>query len=115
MEKYNYVIEALKIIITVSVFFVWFVRYKNIKREFRRYHLPRWFRDLVGILKISFSIMIHSSINQIILIGSLGIVILMLGAFIIHMKMKNKFREYIASITMLLLSSLILFYTLMSF
>ena len=112
MESYSYIIEAIKIIITVSVFFVWFVRYKNIKREFVKYKYPRWFRDLVGILKISFSIMIHSSLNSIVIIGSLGISILMVGAFFTHMRINNPFREYIASLVMLTISGLVLYFSL---
>ena len=112
MESYSYIIEAIKIIITVSVFFVWFVRYRNIKREFVKYGYPRWFRDLVGILKISFSIMLHSSINSIVVIGSLGISILMIGAFFTHMKINNPFREYIASLVMLTISTMVLCFTL---
>jgi len=112
MENYSYIIEAIKIIITVSVFFVWFVRYRNIKREFVKYGYPRWFRDLVGILKISFSIMLHSSMNSIVVIGSLGISILMIGAFFTHMKINNPFREYIASLVMLTISTMVLYFTL---
>ena len=112
MESYSYIIEAIKIIITVSVFFVWFVRYRNIKREFVKYGYPRWFRDLVGILKISFSIMLHSSMNSIVVIGSLGISILMIGAFFTHMKINNPFREYIASLVMLTISTMVLCFTL---
>ena len=47
------IIEALKIISGVAIFFVWVVRYDNIKKEFNEYQLPTWLRDLVGILKIS--------------------------------------------------------------
>ena len=43
-------IEALKIIAAVAVYFVWVVRYENIKKEFSDYKLPEMFRDLVGIL-----------------------------------------------------------------
>ena len=101
-------IEVLKIIVTVSMFFIWFVRYDNIKKEFKEYKFPRWFRDVVGILKISFCVMLHSSIDQIVVIGSLGIIILMLGAVITHIRMRNQFRKYIASVTMFLIISIIL-------
>tara|TARA_B100000073_G_scaffold305038_1_gene274028 strand:+ start:394 stop:738 length:345 start_codon:yes stop_codon:yes gene_type:complete len=112
MVSLENLIEALKIVATVSIFFVWFVRYKNIKREFSKYGFPRWFRDLIGIMKISFCIMLHSNVNEIVMIGSMGIAILMMGAFFTHMRMKNTFREYIASVAMLSISGLILFYTL---
>ena len=114
MENLEYFIEALKIIATVSIFFVWFTRYKNIKREFVQYKLPRWLRDIVGILKISFSVMLHSSDFQVVLIGSLGITILMCGAVFTHIRMKSRFRQYIASVTMLSISSLILYFTFKS-
>ena len=48
------IVEALKIVVVAAVFFVWVVRYENIRKEFKDYNLPNWFRDLVGILKISF-------------------------------------------------------------
>ena len=105
-------IEALKIIATVSIFFIWFVRYDNIKKEFKEYKFPRWFRDVVGVLKISFCVMLHSSDNEIVLIGSSGILILMSGAVITHIRMRNTFRKYIASVAMLLISAIILFDTL---
>ena len=34
------IIEALKIIAGVAVFFVWVVRYENIKKEFVQYKIP---------------------------------------------------------------------------
>ena len=55
--------------------------------------------------------MLHSSINEVVSIGSLGISVLMMGAFFTHMRMKNTFREYIASLAMLAISGLILLYT----
>ena len=58
------IVEALKIIATVSIFFVWFVRYKNIKKEFQKYGFPRWFRDLIGIMKISFCIMLSNNYSK---------------------------------------------------
>ena len=108
MLEINVLLDALKIIVTSAIFFVWFIRYDNIKKEFEEYNLPTWFRDLVGILKISFSIMIHSNNIDIVLIGSLGILALMLGAVITHIRMKNNFRKYIASVAMLTITSFIL-------
>ncbi len=107
-------IEIIKIIATVSIFFVWFVRYDNIKKEFKYYEFPNWFRDLIGILKISFIIMLHSSNKDIVLSGAAGISILMIGAVITHIKMRSDFKKYIASVFMLSISSLILYYTIVS-
>ena len=104
--------EVLKIVASCSIIFVWFVRYDNIKKEFREYGLPSWFRDIVGILKISFSLMIHSSNKDIVFIGSLGILVLMFGAVTTHIRMKNNFRKYIASVAMLTITSFILLFTI---
>ena len=71
--------------------------------------MESWFRDLIVILKISFIIMLHSNINQVATIGATGITILMLGAVFTHFRMKNNFRRYIASITMLVICSIILY------
>ena len=105
------IIEALKIIAAVSVFFVWVVRYENIKKEFQSYNLPKMFRDLVGILKISFTVMLQYENNNLIIIGSLGIVVLMLGAVATHVRMKNPARDMLPAITMLSIGLIILLYT----
>ncbi len=105
-------IHILKIIATVAIFFVWFIRYDNIKKEFSDYNFPSWFRDLIGILKISFMVMLHSPNQEIVIIGSLGIFILMIGAVLTHIRMKNNFRKYIASLTMCIISALILYFSI---
>ena len=111
IESFVYI---LKIIATVAIFFVWFIRYENIKKEFSEYSFPSWFRDLVGILKISFIIMLHSSNGEVVIIGSLGIFLLMIGAVLTHIRMKNNFRKYIASVTMCTISALILYFSIQS-
>ena len=58
--------EIFKIIILVSILYVWVVRYQNIINEFNLYNLPSWFRDLIGILKISFGIMLFSNNHKIV-------------------------------------------------
>ncbi|MAZ68343.1 MAG: hypothetical protein CMG49_03070 [Candidatus Marinimicrobia bacterium] len=112
MLETNVLLDALKIVVTSAIFFVWFIRYDNIKKEFKEYNLPTWFRDIVGILKISFSLMIHSSNKDIVFIGSLGILVLMFGAVTTHIRMKNNFRKYIASVAMLTITSFILLFTI---
>ena len=103
------IVEAFKIVVIVAILFVWVVRYDNIKKEFKDYNLPNWFRDLVGILKISFSVMLNSNNDDIVIIGSLGISALMLGAVGMHIKMKSTFRSYIASVAMIFICIFILY------
>ena len=102
-------IEVLKTIVTISILFVWFVRYDNIKTEFKQYGYPRWFRDLVGILKISFTAMLHSNNVGVVNIGSLGILLLMVGAVYTHFRVNNSFEKYLASLSMLIICSIIIY------
>ena len=103
-----YLLELLILYFGVAVFFVWVVRYENIKKEFVHYNLPRWLRDLVGILKLSFGAMLQFSNTGIVQLGALGITILMSAAVITHIRLKSRFREYIASVAMLAISLIIL-------
>lgn len=107
----NNIIGALKVISGVAIFFVWVVRYDNIKREFEEYRLPSWLRDFTGILKISFACMLQFSNNEVVILGALGISFLMTAAVITHIKLKSNFRMYIASVVMLLMSILILYFS----
>ena len=105
-------IELIKIVSSVAIFFVWVVRYENIRKEFNEYNLPTWLRDLTGILKLSFAWMLHFSDPRIVLAGSSGITLLMLAAVVTHVRLKSTFRRYIASVTMLLLSITILYFSI---
>ena len=107
----NNTIEALKVISGVAIFFVWVVRYDNIKREFEEYRLPTWLRDFTGILKISSACMLQFSNNEVVILGALGIIFLMTAAVITHVRLKSNFRTYIASVVMLLMSILILYFS----
>ena len=103
------IIEVLKIVVTISILFVWFIRYDNIKMEFKDYGYPDWFRDLIGILKISFTVMLHSNNVSVMNIGSLGILLLMIGAVYTHFRVKNDFRKYLASLGMLIICTIIIY------
>ena len=59
-----FIVEILQIITASSILFVWTVRYENIIKEFQQYQLPTWLRDMVGILKISFAIMLLGKFNK---------------------------------------------------
>ncbi len=106
------IVSALKIITFVTVFFVWVVRYKNIKEEFLHYNLPNWVRDPVGILKISFTLMIQSSENQVVTLGASGIALLMVAALITHIRVKNPIFKMLPAFIMLSISLIILLYHL---
>ena len=98
---------ALKALMAGSIFFVWVVRYQNIVEEFRTYGLPIWLRDLVGILKLSFLIMLFSNYLSIVIFGSLGIAGLMFAALFTHLRIKNPIYKMLPSMSLMLISFII--------
>ena len=83
-------LELVSILVFGSIIFVWGIRYNNIKDEFKHFNLPNWLRDLVGIFKFSFAIMLLNDDFEIIRLGALGIGILMVAALITHIRLKSE-------------------------
>ena len=94
-------LEILSIIVFGSIIFVWGVRYNNIKDEFKHFNLPDWLRDLVGILKFSFAIMLFNDNMEIIRLGALGIAVLMIAALITHVRLKSDAPRMLPSLSLL--------------
>jgi hypothetical protein len=106
MQDLTIVLQAL---VTASIFFVWVVRYNNIISEFKQYGLPDWLRDLVGILKLTFALLLLVGLQRasLAMIGSLGIAGLMGCAFAVHLRVKNPAFKMLPSLTLLALSLII--------
>lgn len=102
---------SLQALVAASVFFVWVIRYANIVQEFKQYGLPDWLRDLVGILKINFSLMLLLGIERpfFAVMGGLGIAILMGAAFVTHLRVRNPAFKMLPSLTLLVFSMVIAF------
>ena len=83
-------LEILCILVFGSIIFVWGIRYNNIKDEFKHFQLPNWLRDLVGILKLSFAVMLFSDKLEIVQIGASGIALLMVAALVTHLRLKSE-------------------------
>ena len=104
-------IYALKALVAGSIIFVWVVRYQNIIEEFKKYELPAWLRDLVGIFKLSFTLMLFSNDSNVILLGSSGIAVLMMAALIAHLRIKNPFYKMIPAMSLMIINSIIFLHT----
>ena len=104
-------VQFLQVITASSVLFVWVVRYENIINEFEKYKLPAWLRDLVGILKLSFAIMllIGIFIERFKILGASGLLLLMIAAFFTHIRVKNPAYKAFPSFTLFTFSAIILF------
>ena len=94
-------LELLSILVFGSIIFVWGIRYQNIKEEFKNFNLPNWLRDLVGIFKFSFAIMLLHDNFEIIRLGALGIAILMVAALITHIRLKSEPSRMLPSFSLL--------------
>lgn len=102
-------VEILKIMVLSSIFFVWVIRYSNIIEEFKTFGHPNWLRDLVGILKIAFAIMLFNQNVFIVQLGAIGISALMLCALLTHLKIKNDLSKMLPSATLLVINLTIYF------
>lgn len=106
MENLSIGMQAL---VAVSIFFVWVVRYDNIVAEFKEYGLPEWLRDLVGILKLTFSVLLLIGIERPVfaVIGGGGIALLMAAAFVTHSRRNTPFPKRMPCLTLMALSIII--------
>lgn len=102
---------GLQTFVAASIFFVWGVRYANIVEEFNQYRLPDWLRDFVGILKITFAILLLMGVGRprAAILGGAGIAVLMAAAFITHLRVKNPLPKMLPSTTLLFLSLAIVY------
>ena len=98
---------SLQALVAASIFFVWVVRYANIVQEFKQYGLPDWLRDLVGILKMTFALMLLIGIDRALfaVVGGIGIAILMGAAAVTHLRVKNPVFKMLPSLTLLVFST----------
>jgi hypothetical protein len=94
-------LEILSILVFGSIIFVWGIRYNNIKDEFKLFKLPNWLRDLVGIFKFSFAIMLFNDNLEVVRLGALGIAVLMIAALLTHVRLKSDVPRMLPSFSLL--------------
>jgi len=102
MDPIDYIIIALKLIVSFSILNVWLVQpkkptkwrggnAKTIVEEFEVYGLSKSLCYVIGVLKVSLALLLLASIQfeSLTLIGSLGLAVLLLGSIIMHLKIKD--------------------------
>lgn len=110
-----------QIIIPLGIFNVWFIRPKlatayrggnssNLKEEFASYGLPEAAFYIIGALKVSSAtlLLLGFAIQALVFPAALLIALLMLGAVIMHAKVKDPAIRYLPAGLMLAMSLILL-------
>lgn len=114
------VINAIVFIVGLSIINVWLLRFgkstpwrggkaQNMKEEFQAYGLPGWFMWVVGFIKVTLAVLLIISVwyEPLQVPSALGIGLLMLGAVIMHVKIKDPFIKSLPALIFLFLTALV--------
>tara|TARA_B100000795_G_scaffold68256_1_gene47218 strand:+ start:204 stop:587 length:384 start_codon:yes stop_codon:yes gene_type:complete len=123
-ELVGYISIVIKLIVGLSILNVWLVQpkkatkwrggnAKTLLEEFEVYNLSRSFCYFVGFLKVGLSLMLIASIyfENLTLIGSLGLAVLLLGSIVMHVKVKDELLKSFPALLFLMLNLAIAFMT----
>ncbi len=102
-------INLSQIIVAISVVYVWTFRFHNVLKEFEQFGLSDITRNIVGATKISLATLLIVGIwySSLVLILSILMGLLMIGAQYFHLKISNPFIKRLPSFILLVLSALI--------
>ena len=111
-----------QIIIALGIFNVWLLRSSRVtpyrgkdasslKTEFAAYGLPEWVFFTVGALKISAAValLLGLFIPELVFPGALVMTLLMIGAIVMHVKVKDPAIKSLPASLMLLMSLVVAF------
>jgi predicted neutral ceramidase superfamily lipid hydrolase len=94
------------VIVGLSIFIVWVLRFDNIVREFKSYAIPDLIRNMVGATKIALATLLITGIwyPQLVLVPAIIMAILMACAQVTHLRIKNPIGKFIPSFFLMILS-----------
>ena len=105
---------ALQLIVALGILNVWLLRSgratpfrggdaKSLREEFAAYGLPFWFMCLIGALKVCLALTLITSIwfPRVAQPVAMGMGLLMLGAFVMHLKVKDPIKKSLPSLAVL--------------
>lgn len=112
----------IQLIIALSIYNVWLLRFskptswrggaaKSMKEEFEIYGLPDWFMKIIGALKLILATLLIAGIwvPSLVKPAAMGMAILMLGAIVMHFKVKDAPLKSLPAATFLVLSLILIF------
>jgi len=116
----SYLLIALQLIVGLGILNVWLLRsgkvtpYRGgtahtLREEFATYGLPFWFMCTIGVLKVGLALALLAGlwIHSLTQPAAIGLGVLMLGAFTMHLKVKDPVKKALPSIALLTLCAAI--------
>ena len=109
INKMENLVQLAQITVAISVTYVWIFRFHNVLKEFTQFGLSDLIRNLTGATKISLATLLIVGIwhSSLVLIPSVLMGLLMIGAQYFHLKIKNSFIKHIPSLILLILCAFI--------
>ncbi len=114
LNAVEYFLIALQLIVALGILNVWMLRLgkatpfrggdaKNLREEFAAYGLPFWFMCVVGVLKVGLALALVAAIwiHRVAQPAAIGLGLLMLGAFVMHLKVKDPIKKALPAIAVL--------------
>jgi lipoprotein signal peptidase len=114
LHAVQYFLIALQLIVALGILNVWMLRSgkatpfrggdaKNLREEFAAYGLPFWFMCVVGVLKVGLAVALIAAIwvHRVAQPAAIGLGVLMLGALVMHLKVKDPIKKALPSIAVL--------------
>ncbi len=110
----EYVIITLQLVVALGILNVWLLRAnkatayrggnaKTMREEFATYGLPYGFMCVIAVLKVGLAIALIAAIwtHSLLQPAAIGMGLLMLGAFFMHLKVKDPISKALPSIAVL--------------
>jgi hypothetical protein len=102
---------VLQLTVALGILNVWLLRSgratpfrgggaKTLREEFAVYGLPYWFMCVVGVLKVGLALSLLAALwfHRVSQPAAIGLGLLMLGAFVMHLKVKDPVKKALPSI-----------------
>jgi hypothetical protein len=108
MEKLVVLVQST---VALSVAYVWVFRFHNVVKEFNQFGLSDLTRSSIGAAKISLATLLVVGIwySTLVLIPSVLMGLLMIGAQYFHFKIKNSLIKHLPSLALLILCAFLAF------
>lgn len=107
----HYILIVFQLTVALGILNVWLLRAskatpfrggdaKTLREEFAAYGLPHWFMCVVGVLKVGLALTLLAALwfHRVAPPASIALGLLMLGAFVMHLKVKDPVRKALPSI-----------------